>query len=89
MNEEYNLDPQIAQLEYILEKLEDIKQKLILINTQNGNLARYQTMKAEIIENGWNQICERYHPDFNIDDPAAIEVFTMYKFVYDTMDRNS
>ena len=72
----------------ILEDLEEIRDKLVYANTINGNLARYKSIKKEIEETGWDGICLKYHPDINIGDPAAYELYRFYKFVYDTMDRN-
>jgi hypothetical protein len=72
--------------EKILKDLEEIRDKLIYVNTLNGNLERYRSMKREIQENGWDGICRKYHPDFNTSDPAAYELFRFYKYVYDTMD---
>ncbi len=71
----------------ILTNLEDIRDKLTLANARLGYLERYNAMKREITEQGWSAVCAKYHPDINIGDSAAHELFQMYKFVYETMDR--
>lgn len=76
-------------LSNILSELEKSRDLLIKINTRNGNLERYSAMKKEIQELGWSGICEKYHPDVNINDPAAYELFQLYKFVYSTMGRTT
>jgi hypothetical protein len=76
------------KLKKVLKNLEDIRDKLIEVNTLNGSLARYEAMKQEIQENGWPGVCAKYHPDINIGEPAAHELFAMYRFVYDTMNRD-
>jgi hypothetical protein len=75
------------QAESILTNLEDIRDKLTLANARLGYLERYNAMKREITEEGWSAVCAKYHPDINIDDPAAHELFQFYKFVYETMSR--
>jgi hypothetical protein len=82
-----HLDSQ--QTESIIKSLEDIRDKLVKANTVTGALARYNGMKQEISEHGWSFICSKYHPDINIGEPAAHEIFQMYKFVYETMGRQS
>lgn len=77
----------LPQLSLILSELEKTRDLLIGVNTQNGNLARYSAMKKEIQELGWSGICAKYHPDVNINDPAAHELFQLYKFVYSTINR--
>ena len=74
-------------LSHVLKQLEDTRDMLVKTNTQNGNLARYHAMKQEIQQIGWSGICAKYHPDVNINDPAAHELFQLYKFVYTTMDK--
>lgn len=73
------------RLSSILLELEKTRDLLISMNTKNGNLARYSAIKQEIKELGWSGICSKYHPDVNIDDPAAHELFQLYKYVYSTM----
>lgn len=75
-------------LEKVLKNLEEIRDKLVYVNTLNGNLARYKSIKREIRETGWDGICQKYHPDINTGDPAAYELFRFYKYVYDTMDKD-
>jgi hypothetical protein len=75
------------RLKRALKSLEDVREKLIRVNDQLGYMARFNAMKREIEELGWDGICSRYHPDINVDDPGAYELFQYYKFVYDNMDR--
>ena len=84
MNQEM---PEQERLQGALKTLEDVRNKLTRVNEQMGYLARFNAMKREIQELGWDGICARYHPDINVDDPAAFELFQFYKFVYDNMDR--
>lgn len=85
LDEGLRLDRQ--QAENIIKSLEDIRDKLVKANTISGALARYNAMKQEIMQHGWSFICSKYHPDINIGDPAAHEIFQMYKYVYETMNR--
>lgn len=75
------------QAESIITRLEGIRDDLAAANERLGYLARFNSIKQEIIDLGWTGVCARYHPEINIDDPAAYEVFQMYKFVYENLDR--
>jgi hypothetical protein len=44
-------------------------------------------MRKEIESIGWGGILQKYHPDINIDDPAAFPLFELYKFVCSTMHK--
>jgi len=59
---------------------------LMKANRANGNLARYNAMKREIEQVGWDKICAKYHPDINTNDPAAFELFEYYKYIYSKID---
>lgn len=72
----------------ILKNLETIRDKLVEINSKNGNTAGYFAMKKEIQALGWNGILQKYHPDINVDDPAAFPLFELYRFVYHTMKKS-
>ena len=85
MNEENAPISKEQQLASILQHLEHIRDMLTEVNTQFGYLSRYRAMREEIEEAGWGGICAKYHPDINIDEPAAIELFELYRYVYDTM----
>lgn len=80
-------EPDEVRLKSALNSLEDIRVKLARVNEQLGYMARFNAMKREIEELGWDGICSRYHPDINIEDPAAYELFQFYRFVYDNMNR--
>ena len=69
----------------ILKNLSRIRDKLIEINARNGSIANYVAMRKEITQLGWGGILQKYHPDINMDDPAAFPLFELYKFVYSTM----
>lgn len=75
------------QTENVIKRLEDIRDKLAVANERLGYMARFNAIKQEIRELGWTGVCTKYHPDINIGDPAAHEVFQLYKFVYANMDR--
>lgn len=79
--------PEEERLQNALNTLEDVRKKLTRVNEQLGYLAQFKAMQIEIEELGWDGICARYHPDINVDDPAAYELFQYYKFVYDNMSR--
>ncbi len=72
----------------ILKRLEDIRDTLAKANESIGYLSRFNAMKEEISNIGWSGICAKYHPDVNISDPAAYELFLLYKFTYDNMNRS-
>lgn len=78
-----------SQLDRVLKDLENIRDKLIEVNTMNGNIARFRLIKEEIKQMGWPAVCAKYHPDININDPAAYELFQLYRFVYSTMEREN
>lgn len=75
------------QTGYILKRLEDIRATLSRANESIGYLGRFSAMKEEIRNIGWSGVCAKYHPDVNIGDPAAYELFQLYRFAYDNMDR--
>jgi hypothetical protein len=76
-----------VRLKRALKSLEDVREKLTRVNEQMGYMTRYNAMRREIEELGWDGICSLYHPDINMDDPAAYELFQYYKFVYENMSR--
>jgi hypothetical protein len=48
-------------------------------------ITKLNEIQAEILLIGWNGVIEKYHPDFNIDDQDANNVFKLYKHVYENM----
>lgn len=48
-------------------------------------IKKLNEIQAEILLLGWNGIIEKYHPDFNLDDSDAGNVFALYKHVYENM----
>jgi len=72
----------------ILKNLSRIRDKLIEINECNGSIANYVAMRKEVAQLGWGGILQKYHPDINVDDPAAFPLFELYKFVYSTMEKS-
>jgi hypothetical protein len=76
------------QTGYILKRLEGIRDTLAKANESTGYLARFNAIKEEIKAIGWSGVCAKYHPDDNTDDPAAYELFALYRFAYDSMDRS-
>ncbi len=87
MNEENQPLSKEEQIESILHDLTHIRNMLTEVNTQLGYLSRFRAIREEIEETGWNKICTQYHPDINVDDPASMELFELYKYVYDTMQQ--
>lgn len=73
----------------ILSQLEELRDKLIEVNKNLGGMARADAMRREIKDLGWDFILNRYHPDVNTEDPAACELFKMYKFIYDDMQKKN
>ncbi len=72
----------------ILKNLSRIRDKLIEINERSGSIANYVAMRKEIQQIGWGGILQKYHPDINMDDPAAFPLFELYKFVYSTIEKS-
>jgi len=70
----------------IYKGLKDIHELLIKANRINGSLERYTAVKNEIEQHGWAAICAKYHPDVNLDDPAAFELFEFYRYVYSRIE---
>ncbi len=71
--------------EIIMEKLSKVRDELVSINEKTGALKKVVAIREEILKIGWNGIVNRYHPDVNTEDPAANELFNMYKFIYEDM----
>jgi hypothetical protein len=69
----------------IIERLCDIRDQLKLVNETLGYAARVEAMRQEILQYGWDGILAKYHPDINIDDPAAYPLFELYRMVYSNM----
>jgi len=87
MNENNEPLSKEEQLQSILHDLEHIRDMLTEVNAQFGYLSRFRAIKEEIEDTGWSGICAKYHPDINVDDPAAMELFELYRYVYDTMQQ--
>jgi len=87
MNEENQPLSKEEQLKSILHDLEHIRNMLTEVNAQFGYLSRFRAIRQEIQDTGWGGICAKYHPDINVDEPAAMELFELYRYVYDTMQR--
>lgn len=85
-NPEYIFDKiSVGDYKIIRDRLENLCKKLMEINRNNGTTERYELMKEEIKTIGWPAIVQKYHPDVNIDDPAAHELFRFYKYTYDKL----
>lgn len=84
-----SLDKMSSELNYALIELMNIYDNLTKINQLTGAAERFENMKLEIKTYGWDYITHKYHPDINVNDPASHELFTMYKFAYDTLKRNN
>ncbi|MDP4179972.1 MAG: hypothetical protein Q8942_02645 [Bacillota bacterium] len=75
------------ELNLMLEKLTRLRDELVKLNEKTGALDRARGMREEIMRIGWKGILEKYHPDVNTEDPAANELFKMYKYVYEDMKK--
>jgi len=71
----------------ILRNFNRIREKLLEINAKKGYTVSFRAMREEIDSLGWNGILAKYHPDINVDDPAAFALFELYRFVYSTMQK--
>lgn len=74
------------ELRGILNTLNDIRQSLAEVNEKTGGMERYRAIRREIEDLGWGNICAKYHPDINTQDPASHELFSFYRFVRETME---
>lgn len=83
------LDKMSSTLNNALTELEQIHESLVQVNNLTGATARFEQMKLEIKNMGWDFVASKYHPDINVHDSAAHELFAMYKFAYDTMKRKN
>jgi hypothetical protein len=45
----------------------------------------FNKMQYEILNVGWNNIKVKYHPDNNLDNPRAFELYELYRDVYEGM----
>lgn len=54
-------------------------------NDRKKIIDKLNDIQQEILTIGWNGIIEKYHPDVNLDDPEAVNVFKLYKHVYENM----
>lgn len=79
------MNDQENQLDVMHKELLRLKEELISINKKTGALERVLKMREEILNIGWQYIVNNYHPDVNTSDPAANELFKMYRFVYNDM----
>jgi hypothetical protein len=71
----------------VLKNLSDIRDSLVKINAKNSGAAGYFAMRKEIEAIGWSGILQKYHPDINMNNPAAMALFELYRFVYKTMKK--
>lgn len=81
------MDGKEDQLQIMLNELTRLKNELNSINKKTGAIERAIKMREEILNFGWQHVVKNYHPDVNISDPAANELFRMYKYIYDDMKR--
>jgi DnaJ-class molecular chaperone len=50
-------------------------------------IRKLNDIQEEILRIGWNGILEKYHPDMNLDNAEAENVFRLYKHVYENMKK--
>ena len=48
---------------------------------------KFNEIQEEILRLGWNNVLRNYHPDVNIDNPKAFEVFQLYREIYESMKK--
>jgi hypothetical protein len=75
------------ELNEALKKAHKVYESLKIAMEVTGTNARIKKMKEEILLLGWDKVVEKYHPDVNIHDKAANELFEMYKYVNDNIER--
>jgi hypothetical protein len=71
----------------ILRNFNHIRARLLEVSAKSGSTASFHAMREEIERVGWGGILAKYHPDVNVDDPAAVPLFELYRFVYTTMKK--
>ncbi|MDQ2084903.1 hypothetical protein RBH29_00435 [Herbivorax sp. ANBcel31] len=72
----------------IMGELTKCSNELSDLSKKTGTSTKVDKIREEISEFGWKHILQKYHPDVNIDDPAANELFQLYKCVYDDIKKN-
>ena len=50
-------------------------------------IEKLSDIQDEIMRIGWDNIIKLYHPDMNTEDPEAVNVFKLYKHVYENMKK--
>lgn len=50
-------------------------------------LSKLNEIQTEILTLGWNGIIKKYHPEYNMDNPEAENIFKLYKQVYENMKK--
>jgi len=48
---------------------------------------KFNQIQQEIMAIGWNGILDKYHPDANLDDENAFDLFNLYKEIYSLMQK--
>lgn len=81
------IDDVNSNLTKSLKELEEISRKLRIAMLLTKTNVRIKKMKEEILLLGWDKIVEKYHPDVNIHDKAANQLFEMYKYVNENLDK--
>lgn len=72
-------------LEDMLKRLEEARDAIKKINDDCGFTKRTEDIKKLIETHGWDCVCEIYHPDNNVNDPASHEMFALCKYIYENM----
>jgi hypothetical protein len=50
-------------------------------------IEKFNEIQLEILRIGWKGILQTYHPDINCEHPEALEVFLLYKEIYENMKK--
>ncbi|MCX7746259.1 MAG: hypothetical protein N2645_05135 [Clostridia bacterium] len=81
------MDKNNQQLHYIYTELKKVSERLNEACELTGAAQRARDIRKEILEMGWQEVFNTYHPDINHLDPAAKELFAFYRFVYHDMKK--
>ena len=69
------------------DQLQEALAKITKVNDILGYAERSNSIRKLIKEHGWDVICKTFHPDNNINDPAAYEMFELCKYLHEDMKR--
>ena len=71
----------------VIKNLSGIRNTLVKLCANHGGTPGYFAMRRQIETLGWGGILQKYHPDVNVENPYAMELFELYRFVWKTMNK--